>query len=167
MCVRVCPMCMHVCPRVASTQSQNQRAERHVGARNTNCSSQGQHLGVLGPSLGGNRAQKPKGASSRAKGSARRWSGSGQIVEGGQGHSRGHEMQPEDSDVGVEAMGACVNVWCGRTHGGGGSLRQNTGMSSPVELSGAVKENRALGGVRGVGQGWVRGRDPRGAQQPP
>lgn len=74
-------------------------------------------------------------------------------------------MQPEDSDVGVEAMGACVNVWCGRTHGCGGSLRQNT--PSPVELSGALKENRALGGVRGDGQGWVSGRDPRGAQQPP
>lgn len=30
-------------------------------------------------------------------------------------------MQPEDSDVGVDAVGACVNVGCGRAHGVAGA----------------------------------------------
>lgn len=55
-------------------------------------------------------------------------------------------MLPEDSDVGVDAVGACVNVGCGRAHGCGGSLRQNTGTSSLVELSGALKGYRAWEG---------------------
>lgn len=63
-------------------------------------------------------------------------------------------MQREDSDVGGDAVGACMNVWCGRAHGCGGSLRQH-GMSSHMELSGAVKESRALGGVNRDERGLV------------